>query len=333
MRNSILTSDLHLTSAPRDEYRWGLFNYLRDEGKRLNVEQFFILGDLTDAKDYHPSVLVNRVVAGLHELSQVATVYVLMGNHDGIIPGMPFFRFLDMLPEVHFIFEPSMGEIGGRRVVFLPHTREPDKAWPRMQKAIDEAHYCFLHATMTGACSETGQKLEGASTRWFSKCKGHIYSGDIHVPQRVGPVEYIGSPYHVRFGDKFDPRILHLDKKRVPSDLSYPAPSRRVFDVSSSLELAKQEYRKGDQVKIRFHLGREEYGDWHRYKEEAKDFCKNRGLDLCAVELCKKEEKTISRSDRKRIVKLSPKTTFNRYCLHNKIDDKLADAGRALLED
>lgn len=48
--SAIMISDLHLTDSPRDEYRWGLFPWLREQIKVYKIEHLLILGDITDRK-------------------------------------------------------------------------------------------------------------------------------------------------------------------------------------------------------------------------------------------------------------------------------------------
>jgi UDP-2,3-diacylglucosamine pyrophosphatase LpxH len=55
---AIITSDLHLTDRPQDEYRWGIFPWLVNQSKELEVENLFILGDLTDFKDKHSAKII-----------------------------------------------------------------------------------------------------------------------------------------------------------------------------------------------------------------------------------------------------------------------------------
>ena len=48
-----------------------------------------------------------------------------------------------------------------------------------------------------------GFSLEGYESKKMDKCSATIIAGDIHVPQLVGNVEYVGSPYRIRFNDAF----------------------------------------------------------------------------------------------------------------------------------
>ena len=102
---SLVIADLHLTSNPRDEYRFDfLEKTLPAMLRRYKVDELILLGDITHQKDNHGAVLVNRVVNDIKVLSKnVGCVIIDLGNHDYANPQHPFFKFLRHLPGVRFI--------------------------------------------------------------------------------------------------------------------------------------------------------------------------------------------------------------------------------------
>lgn len=279
----LITSDPHLTASPRDEYRWSLFDQLAEESKYEQAKSIVIAGDLTDAKDYHSAKLVNRVVAGICKLREhVDNVYILMGNHDFLLGGHAYFEFLNRLPGVRYITKPSeCGDFVGPLTYFLPYTKTPSTDWA----AMDFSHYefLFMHQTVSGSIASNGMKMEGEP---LPSLKGpKVYSGDIHVPQVIGDVEYIGSPYHVHFGDKYKPRCLLLDRRGRAEDIQLEFISRMTITVSSLRELKREKIKAGDQVKLRMSLEEGEKHDWHRVRREAALWLKDQGAEVCDVEL------------------------------------------------
>ena len=264
---ALVTADLHLTASPRDEYRWALFPWLRKTCQEEGVKTLAILGDLTDAKDQHPAELVNRVVRELDQCAAlVEHVVVTMGNHDYRKEGRAFFDFLSVMPRVHFASATyELAVDGGPPALFMPHVRDPETAW----RGMDFSHYryLFIHQTVSGATASNGQQMRGERLPQL-KTAGKVYSGDIHVPQVIGDVEYVGSPYHVHFGDKFKPRVLLLDGRDRPVDLEFDATRRFVLQVSTERQLqrALRNCRPGDQVKLRVVLEEAEKHDWLRVK-------------------------------------------------------------------
>jgi hypothetical protein len=189
MYPALLTSDLHLTDNPSDEYRWSIFDRLEAVGKQCDARSLLILGDLTDAKDRHSAKLVNRLTNSIDSLADVMNVYILKGNHDYLNEDWPFFDFLGRLDGVKFLVNPLSLKVGNEPAhwVFIPHTR--DKVLHGIRLVQPTTRYCFMHHTVKGAIASNGMRMEdeGPGIRWphVDTCK--YYSGDIHVPQRVGP--------------------------------------------------------------------------------------------------------------------------------------------------
>ncbi len=279
---ALLTSDLHLTANPADDYRWGVFEFLRDQCRIEGVKTLCILGDLTDAKDYHPSSLTNRIVGEIVRLRQmVDQVFILEGNHDYLREGHAYFQFLSHIPGVRFIVEPYEDLSDGRSSLWLPHTKTPMKDW----KGFDFSHfnYVFMHQTAPGSVASNGQKMEGDELPDLSSAK--VYSGDIHVPQLLGHIEYVGSPYHVHHGDSFKPRCVLLDRNGRPLDLHYSSIHRLSLKVRSIADLKRAKLQHGDQVKITFELSQAEKHEWSRLKREAVAAMAEHGVVLNGLSL------------------------------------------------
>lgn len=273
----VLAADIHLDHNPDHEYRWAIFGNLRQHLGRENVEAVVIAGDLVDRKDRHPAAFVNRVVREIRDLGRVGRVVLVMGNHDYIDKAAPFFGFLGELPGVEYVREPRDVWFGERRVLCIPHgvSWNVQSHWRRMYSLAgpdgDRGRpwdLIITHETFRGAMASTTQELDGVSLAVVSKdaTRGAlVVSGDIHVGQRLGNVQYIGSPHHVRFGDAFERRLLLWDfttsrvaRIRVGGLRRVTAEYRRVNG-----ELVTQaEFGVGDHVKVRFRGGVEDRVLW-----------------------------------------------------------------------
>lgn len=282
---ALITSDLHLVASASTEYRWGLFPWLAEQCKLEKVKTLLILGDLTDAKDNHSAELVNRTVQAIKSLP-VERIIILAGNHDWLKAGQEFFRFLNVLPNVEFITKPTEDtEFSGPLCYFLPYSKAPAKDWGGQD--FSHYDYLFMHQTVSGAVSSNGQKMDGEVLPALNA--GKVYSGDIHVPQVIGPVEYVGSPYHVHMGDAFKPRCVLIEKDRNTVDLHFDTISRVTVAVGSLKELYKKDFVSGDQVKLRIELDEADKHQWQRLKREALEELKSRGVDVQGVELVVKK--------------------------------------------
>lgn len=285
---ALITTDLHHTAHPRDAYRWDLWPWLRKTCVKEGVKTLLILGDVTDAKDYHPAELINRIVREVDMTREcVENITIDMGNHDYLRVGHPALGFLSALPGVRFVSKPLDTSAEGESAIFLPHTKTPLKDWGGYDWSM--YRYVFMHQTVDGSIASNGQRMDGDVFPDMSAA-GKIYSGDIHVPQIINGVEYVGSPYHVHFGDKFKPRCVLIDGFNKAHDVRFRTISRVTLDVlpgeffqadpSKTLQL-----HEGDQVKLRMHLQAAEMHEWQSYKRRAVDVLKAMKVECFGIEL------------------------------------------------
>lgn len=227
---------------------------------------------------------MNKVVASVRTLSQVARVLILAGNHDWLRRGHEFFKFLDGMPNVRFITEPwEDDDLKGEPAMFLPHSKDPAGDWSKFD--LSHYSYVFMHQTIKGAVASNGQRMDGENLPDLSAA-GKVWSGDIHVPQVLGAVEYVGSPYAVHFGDKFKPRVVLLERVGAkPVDLHFETICRLAVKASNLADLKRQRLREGDQVKVSIELDESEKHDWSQIKREAAVYLRSRGVVVAGLDL------------------------------------------------
>lgn len=259
----LVTGDLHWNDRARDEYRHKYVDTMVSIIKRENVEAFFILGDLTDEKDRHTADLVTKVFDHIYLLASHCHVVILRGNHDYLSPSTPFFGCLARLDGVTWINEPTVLTLDDE-YLFLPHTHRYQDDWA--QHHLKDYRLIFTHNTFAGAKVESGQVLDGIPRSVFST-KQRVISGDIHVPQKLGPIEYVGSPYPIDFGDS-PHRHMMLINKDVHSYIEYDGPRKIVLDIDMNWDFDLSDFRVGDIVKFCVYLKPDEsYTQFQQYKE------------------------------------------------------------------
>lgn len=333
---ALFTSDLHLTNQPRDEYRWQLFPWLKVKARKHKVDFVGILGDLTDRKDCHPATLVNRVVEELKSLSEVCPVEIVMGNHDYDVDGdCPFFRFLNDIPGLRFYYQP----VRRGRVLFFPHTRNFIEDWDK--KLLRGVDLVLIHQTLSGAVAENGFRLDGidpgefvALSQVFGKRGPEVFSGDVHVPQRVGPVVYVGAPYHVHFGDRFKSRVVlwqsgHKRSNKI-RNLRFHAPRRLKLDVSNLDQLNSLVW-PGDQVNVTVHAHPR---DWQKMRLKVKERCDELRAELNNCSLARQSRVRIQDDDQEsasdRVVIRSPGYWVEQVGRRNRVEDDVIETGVVL---
>ena len=333
--STLITADLHLTDNPRDADRWGLFPWLADRIEENRVRDLLILGDLTDAKDRHNSALVNRIVTSLWQISRLCPVTVLRGNHDFVDEDNPFFGFLQRIPGVTYpasLMEVNM-PVGGRaaRCLFVPAQRR----WSETMDGYDFSpfDYVFCHQTFSGCKSENGTVLEGVPPSVFRGFSGKVWSGDIHVPQKVGrSIEYVGAPYHIKFGDDFPARVVLL-RAGKQEDLHYQGQPRILAEVGSVDELAKMKIEPGAQVKVRVHISPAEFPEWRAIKAKVGELAHKRGWHLFGPEAVRREELRVGARPRLKVdaARPTPAQLVRQFGEANKLTTAQIDVGLELL--
>jgi len=323
----ILAADLHMTALARDVDRWRLFPWLREQAERLNVKGVGLLGDLTDQKDRHSETLVNKLVQHIAELAEQTDVYILRGNHDFVDEQHPYFRFLSNLERVYFVNEACLIKGIG---AFIPCTRDETK-FAEMIAPYKSEQLILTHQTYDGCVSENGTKLTGIKPSVFKDFKAKIWSGDVHVPQKVGKnIEYVGAPYRIKFGDKFEPRCVHVISSDKSTDLHFPGVRRELVEIRVLDDLPKLPV--GTQVKIRVRLKRSEYPDWKNMRENIKRIAEKRKWDVHAIELEAVQERSVA-AETAEMAGQSAEDVVRDYGARKKLSNDLIKTGLSLLKE
>jgi UDP-2,3-diacylglucosamine pyrophosphatase LpxH len=323
----LVTSDIHLSDRPKDAYRFGLFPWLVNQQTKYKPDATYILGDITEFKDKHSSTLVNSLVSNLKMLTP--PVYILRGNHDCISADNPFFDFLNEIEGIYFITFPWQGLFSTAKIAMIPHQRNQSD-FDTMCKQVPDGYGWMLHQTCAGSYSETGAPLTGFNIALIEqKQPRFVLAGDVHKPQLAGGVMYIGSPYHIKHGDNFVPRVMLLNDDGTYKDLHFPAPKKLSLHIRNAEEILNNKYlNKGDQVKVSVQLAREEIVEWQKVKEGVLKACQTKGLEIYGVELLKPVKRERTKVEMK--VK-SDAEYLKTYCDAEQTPKQMRDVGFRLL--
>lgn len=331
---ALIVTDLHLTAKPDDEYRWTLFPWLQKQCQELKIETLLILGDTTDAKDYHSSTLVNRVVDNILETKKyVPEINILLGNHDYLRDGHPFFHFLNKFDGIRFIDKPlGINTNVDMAALYLPHTKNLGD-WDKFDFAVYD--YVFMHQTVQGSIASNGQAMDGEITGdSLGQPQVQIYSGDIHVPQDIGNVRYVGSPYHVHFGDKFLPRCIHIDANGEEHDLHFKTLSRTSIKATSAHDFLKQiaTMKKGDQIKVLMELSQEDKFDWDSIRKEILGFSAVAGITVHDFKMkVRPARKVLYREAKEVTSQVSTDATLLRFVQIEELGGDVLDVGLEII--
>ena len=278
---TLVTADLHLSDNPRDNYRHAWMEALPDLLVKHGCNRLLILGDLTEEKDRHGAWLVNKIVEHISNLARVCPVYIIRGNHDYVAEEHPYYEFVSKLKNVFWYNLPLCRELRGLgTVLFLPHTRHYERDWQDLD--FDDYDWIFAHQTFDGADVGHGKTLEGIPRSVFTRARARgVIAGDIHVPQTILPVVYVGAPYTVDFGDDYKARILLLDGDKMES-VPCVGSQKRLVEIRTLADLKKAEKQLGqsDVLKVRVLLDPSEADKWPELQAAVRAWSEDRGYLL-----------------------------------------------------
>jgi Calcineurin-like phosphoesterase len=326
----LLLTDLHLDDNPDNEYRWLIIEQVLQAIIQHRVDVVFILGDTVDRKDHHSAAFVNRLIPELLKLAARAAVVILRGNHDTPLHGPAFWEFLGYIEGLSYVTQPMPWHLFDNDkpdLLLLPFAADPKEAWHGIR--MSQYRALFMHATVSGAVVENGIVMENSKFPILPRsCR--IYSGDVHVPQTVGNITYVGAPHPIKFGDKYPCRMLLLDE-HFGIKLELPLHSLRkvMLDISSVEELRHLRLRHGDQVKIRFKCAADNVAKWGAVESTIAQWAADHGVIIAGTEILVDSLHDGRAADPEQ----PPEQILRDYAAHEAVPEELLAVGLTLLSE
>ena len=325
----LVVGDLHLDDKLENEYRWGIFEHIRTAVLQYPINAVIQLGDAVDRRDRFSAAFVNRLLTELRSLAARTKIFILRGNHDTTLRPPNFFEFLNDDHAIQYIHEPViMAAAGGVSALLLPFSANPKSEWEQFQLAKYAA--IFMHATVTGAVVENGIVMENSHFPILPR-RPKIYSGDVHVPQTIGNVVYVGAPHPVKFGDGYPCRMVLLDERTFDITLEIPLTPLRKFmlDITSVDELRHLNVRHGDQVKIRFQCPPSRIGEWGAIETFISEWAANLGVTIASTEVLVESVHTTQGTDPEQ----SPEQILKEFAASERLSEAMLTVGLMLLNE
>lgn len=278
----IVSTDWHLTDRPQDEYRWQIFEKVYALANEHNLGTILLLGDLWDRKNNHSGVLLNRSIKSFKWLQEEtgAEIYVLGGNHDMAIFGQHYWEFLDRM-QIHYITQPFYH----LDAWLLPFSANPMEDWRGL--LLHQARAIFMHQTVAGALIEGNRRIDKTPCPMPPLPRGiPIFSGDVHRPQKVGSITYIGVPHPTRFGESWPNRlfIIKYGDYQHPIEISITGVRKLILDICEPRELFSVITRPGDQVKVKCSLPASQMERWPAIESDVRAWAARHEVLLSSIE-------------------------------------------------
>ena len=317
----LLTGDWHLDAEPENEYRWKVFDRVRDALIEHDVSTVFVLGDFVDKKDRHPASFVNRLLAELNDLDCLTVI--LRGNHDTTLNPPSFFEFLQNERTV-YVTVPTAWRPD---LLLLPFTPEPKIDWQHVD--LPSYRALFMHVTYPGAIGENGRALEGTRLPLL-RGETKIFSGDVHTPQRFGNFVHVGAPHPVKFGDSYPCRMLLIDEETfaIAEEIELDPMHKLMIDITDPVQLLRLKVSPGDQVKIRFHATPGDIENFGKVEQQIAAWAGTYGVKIASteVEVATGYHEGVDTNQ-------SPMEILRQYAVQEGLTDELTVVGLELLKE
>jgi hypothetical protein len=320
----LCTSDLHLTDRAEDDYRWAVFDAIAASLDRYpSITAIYILGDAWDRRDRHSAVLVNRTVTEFTRIAERVPLTVLRGNHDTPLRDPAFWQFLNEFRDLDYVTEPTVRQ----RLLLAPFTATPKQTWHGIRFRDHAA--LFMHATVSGAVFENGTVMEHADFPLLPRSL-KVYSGDVHVPQQIGGITYVGAPHPIRFGDRYKCRMLVLDDHfDIAHEIILHPQQKIMADITSLADLIYLGAAPGDQVKIRFAASPADVENWGQIEAALASWAVDNRVTITGTEVAL----TAPRPGGALEVLGTPEQILRDFAAHERLTEELLTTGLSLLTE
>lgn len=193
----IVFSDLHLREETEETVFNDVFPGLVNAIYTERDARLVCLGDFYHVR-YQVSVrLQNRVLAFFQRLHKLGvSVELLPGNHDQInVRGENALEIFDELFNVSVYSDPQWTMHG----LWIPYRKNKEDIQKALELPNDRnaPYVAWMHHGVQGALmNNTIKDTNGIDPEVFEEWS--VYCGHYHKRQKVGHVQYIGSPYQIR---------------------------------------------------------------------------------------------------------------------------------------
>ena len=322
----LLTADWHLDDNPDNQYRWDVFDTLLQLIQSHTIQHIYILGDMVDRKDRHTSLFVNQLVNQFSRICEKVPVTCIKGNHDTPLQGPAFWEFFEF---IRYPFTYVTDPTPDGRILLLPFTPDPLEAWRGIR--FSEFDAALMHITVTGAISESGFELPGQKLPILPRSLA-LYSGDVHNPQKIRNLTYVGCPHPVRFGDDFTPRMLLLDEDtlEVAEEIISSVVHKHVIEISSLEALERFAAGPRDQARIRFRLDAADVDRWGEIEVGIQRWASAQGVRVASIEAEVALDRTgVDEAD----PEMAPDLLLEQFAREEGISPELLAVGQELLKE
>lgn len=235
-------ADIHFRGIKRHEEYRQVFEEFFIKAKKINPDIIYIGGDIVHSKTQGITPeLIDIVTWWLKNLSEIAPVHMILGNHDGLILNED--RQDAISPIVNAIGNNNIYlykqsgvyplEILDKKINLCVFSCFDEKSWDKVRPVKDEINIALYHGGVVGSLTDIDWEINGEIEIDFFKGYDFAFLGDIHKMQYLDDqkrIAYSGSTIQQNYGEDEDKGFLlwEINSK---------------YDYSSSFHTLKNKYK------------------------------------------------------------------------------------------
>jgi len=192
------------------------------------------LGDLFDNRNVIPINLLNYAMSIVEEISQIAPLHIIVGNHDlwsKSSSEINTIRPFKYIPNVSIYDKTSVIEFNKLKLLMMPYIDNKKEQIDLINANLD-CHYLFCHSDLNGAkmhlSSAAHKNLDKIDVNEFSNFK-KVYSGHIHIRQVNKNFTFVGSNFQMDRNDYNDQKGIFVLDTNTHTDEFFPNTISPVF--------------------------------------------------------------------------------------------------------
>lgn len=218
-------SDIHFRSLKRhDEYKI-VFENMFEKLSNLNLDAIFIGGDIVHSKTQGITPeLIDILNWWFTSLANIATTYVILGNHDGLILNED--RQDAISPIINALGNnniklykksgtyPSFKNANGKNVNWCVFSCFDQNNWSLVKPVKDEINIACYHGAVWGSKTDVDWELDGEVKLDLFNEYDFTFLGDIHKMQYLDKekrVAYPGSTIQQNYGEDIKKGFLYWE--------------------------------------------------------------------------------------------------------------------------
>jgi DNA repair exonuclease SbcCD nuclease subunit len=218
-------------------------NYIVDYGRKNNIHDYIILGDV-----YHDKTIIYNISQSvLHDFfnsNMDLNFTIISGNHDLSATGenqKSAIQLLNEIDNVTCILDPQIKEICGKNYFFVPYTHDFISVLKQKIKLLENVDVLFSHIGLNEAVLQSGLSKVDKLTINDLSCFKLAILGHYHKPQVINgnktTVYYAGSLIPKDWNDKNETKrflVFDTDTLQVDSvDIDCGVPGFYEFKIET----------------------------------------------------------------------------------------------------